>query len=80
MKMPKTGLLLRIEWNDATSTGNWALPEDVTNAPVLVESVGWKIKEDRLTITLAQSRAANGRVADTISIPKVCVVKRRRLV
>lgn len=80
--MPKkqTYRLEQIDWEDANSQGAWhRLDKDYQATLLVVHSTGWLIKETEKIVVLAQQMSANGSFADTITIPKNCIMRRCKL-
>ncbi len=67
----------RITWKDHfSSSQKWVDPSEVRSTPMINMSVGFRIKEDKDTVTLAQNMGENLTVADCTTIIKSCIVKR----
>ena len=82
MSKRKTKNPVLVEWLDSTSTHGWHDPDnawDATDAPI--KSVGFISGKTKLTLNLTQSISPIlDKHADTISIPRRCILKVRRLV
>ena len=67
--------IVDIVWRDAYGTADWHLVGDDDDEPVIVHSVGYLVDEDKhyyhLTATFV---AETGKMCNTISIPKGCVM------
>lgn len=77
--MIKQPQILLIDWVDSHSCYGWLNEDEIHNADMLCQSIGFLIKEDKKNITLALSRALNENYkpyGDTITIPKVTIRKR----
>jgi hypothetical protein len=71
---------LEVEWVDAASGGGWKSYDDREKALIRCRSIGYVLHEDKASLTLCQSYSVEARNhADTITIPKGCIKKRRRL-
>jgi len=76
--------LVKIEWNDANSPmgGHWQDAEDLDNKPIRCVSVGFVMREDKHAVTLASHLGGKTElhcVNGLMTIPQVCIVKRRKL-
>lgn len=71
-----------IDWIDAQASGGWASKEDYEQMSVTpCHSVGFKLCEDKLSITLTQSLdPSNDNCSESIAIPRVCILKQTKLV
>lgn len=70
-----------IEWLDSHSThlpGTWHEPEALSNKITVIYSVGFILKESSKSVTLVSS-VTEGQVAGDITIPKVAIIKRKRI-
>jgi hypothetical protein len=78
--LPKNVPATFVEWEDAASpTGGWNDHSIIEEAGLItVVSVGFKVKETKDYITLAQNIHNDG-ISEMISIPKKCIKKRRLL-
>ncbi len=71
-------ILALIEWVDSASYNGWhSLCKDDTFASCI--SIGVLCHEDSEKMVIFQSKSDNGRVAETISIPKGCIKRFRKL-
>ncbi len=79
--MTKRDRIEIVDWEDITSRGSWNTPEYHAEAGLLLcQSVGFVLAETRKTLVLYQNRHAMGTtIADSITIPKSCIRKRRRI-
>ncbi len=69
--------LVVVDWLDAAQHPGWhSGPEGLEGANV--RSAGYLVGEGKETITLAQSVAEDGSVADVLVIPRKWVVRRRK--
>jgi len=68
----------KIEWVDSTFHHGWQLKQDSDCTFPQCVSVGIFIKEDKESITIAQSESADS-YGDRITIPKCCIKKVREL-
>lgn len=84
----KIGPLLRVTWRDAfvptdALTTWWdgeELAKFIEEQDFVVETVGFKVWEDRETLILAQTFARRaGKISGIWRIPVGCIVKRERL-
>lgn len=66
-------------WEDACSDVSWYDPEDETQHPVLVITVGLIVHETKGFITISSTLNQTGRVADPLTVPKSCIVYRKRV-
>lgn len=72
--------LFQVTWNDAAARGQWkSLDDTIFNEGIEIVSVGYKISENRKNVTLAQSLSKGRGYADTITIPRGCVVSTKKL-
>lgn len=74
--------LMAIEWIDSCGPDGWTRTSEVETSPVVCRSVGWIIAESEEAMTIAphlgpdsEDPQCNG----AITIPKVCVTKRRAI-
>jgi len=70
--------VLKISWVDSTFHDGWQQKEIVDCSLSTCETVGILIKEDKDSITIAQSESENS-WGDRITIPKCCIKKVREL-
>jgi hypothetical protein len=73
-----------VEWEDSASSGRWGTRDDyhkkAKSSLGPIRSVGWLNRSDRTAVQLLQSQsAANGDVADAVTIPRGCVRRIIRL-
>ena len=73
--------LVEIAWYDSAVGGGWNTLSHYRNKKNVpqMKSVGWLTKNTKTEVQVVQSIAEDGEVADSITIPKVCVVRTRRL-
>ena len=71
--------IVRIKWNDTTHYQGWHKPDELDNmSPLIIESVGWLIRENETAIFLAMSHGEY-RIGDILIIPKKMVLERWEL-
>ena len=71
-----------IEWIDAHSLYGWHSPDHYVESaghPMVCQTVGYRLHEDRTQVILVQSHSGAGNVADSITIPKKNITSRRKL-
>jgi hypothetical protein len=73
-----------IEWNDSHSpnTSGWLSVDEVDTRPLKLKSVGYVIAECKRSVTLAAHVSASkncDQVCGVMSIPKSCIIKRKKL-
>ena len=78
-KKKTTYNLYKIDWKDACSNTSWRALDECRLNLLVVHSVGWLVGENKEVISLAQQLSANGTAADTINIPKSCIVNKYKL-
>lgn len=79
MSIPKHRLI-RVEWDDAATTGNWRNPSEMGREERLqCQSVGHVVRSNKQEVVLALSISESGNMSDTIAIPRGCIRKVRRL-
>lgn len=68
-----------IDWIDSATTSGWHSGEE--SACCRNQSVGFYVKECKKSITIALSKAEEGFVpyGDQITIPKVCIIKKKQI-
>lgn len=71
--------LWQIDWKDAKADGGWNQVDKYKTKLLIVHSVGWKLAETKESVLLAQQMSESGQAADTINIPKSCIVKQYKL-
>lgn len=71
--------LYKVKWLDALADGGWKAIEQHRPELIEVQSVGWLVAESRNVLSLAQQLSSAGSAADTINIPKNCIVKKTKL-
>lgn len=72
--------VLEVEWLDAGSLSGWRQPtEHADEGPLRCRTVGYVLRDDEECLILAQSQASSGQVAASLTIPRSCIKKRRRL-
>lgn len=73
---------VEVEWIDSCTNGVWAPPSyHITESkPTTCRSIGYILVEDTKKIVVAQSMSLNtGNICDTMSIPRVAVLKIKRI-
>lgn len=73
--------VLKVFWKDHFS-GNRQWVSDVKDlhvTPFICTSVGFKVFEDKETLTLAQNLGENFSMADTVTILKNCITSRETI-
>lgn len=74
-----------IEWEDSQiSPQGWARLNSFTAAIPTMHSIGFVIREDKKSISLASSigeetDSSDEQVCNTITIPKRCIIKRKTI-
>jgi hypothetical protein len=70
--------VLKVFWKDHFSGNrNWVSDvKDLRVEPFICTTVGYKVFEDKETLTLAQNLGENFSMADTTTILKACITKR----
>ena len=69
-----------ITWVDAASVDNWVLKDEIQKEPLEVETIGRVMFENRRVVALAGSYAKrNGRHCCIMIIPKLCIIKRKKI-
>ena len=76
---PTTGRVDEVEWLDHCSENGWARPDRYDHTLSRCRSVGYVVKETKDTVTLLQNQASPNSVADTTTIAKKLIVRRRTL-
>lgn len=71
--------LMLIEWEDSSGHSGWHNPNQTNHRTLYCSTIGYVIEGKKDTICLAQSICENGDVDHVISIPNVCIRKRRIL-
>ena len=75
MKLPALNSPVIVIWEDAHSgEGNWVYPKDLDGSLQTVSTLGWLVRSDPKTITVAASKEGD-MVADITIIPKSCVIE-----
>ena len=71
--------ILLIDWIDTATTNGWHGTEEANCC--MNQSVGFYVKEDKRSITIALSKAEEGFVpyGDYITIPRVCIKKKKQM-
>lgn len=71
--------LYQIDWKDAMAGGGWKSTKDYKPMLITVHSVGWLLAETKEALVLAQQMSSAGNAADTINIPKNCILRKYKL-
>jgi len=75
--------IVEVTWHDTHSeSGGWQEPHLVARnvaAPFVVRSVGFLLRADNKCVILAQTRTTDGRVTDTITVPRGVVRRIKQL-
>lgn len=66
------------QWVDACGSSGWYNPEDC-KGPMHVESIGFVVKEDKESITIAPGRTADGQYMGYVTVPKGWIKKRKTI-
>ena len=74
----REGKIYLIEWNDANVMHGWRL-DDIDDNVAKCRTVGIFKSEDDISITLKFGDSGYGTIMETITIPKVCITKIRKL-
>lgn len=80
MSLPKLKGPVVVDWIDSCSSGRWndiSVYQQID--PLVCKSTGWVVRSDKKVMTLVQSIGKNGTMADSITIPRVCIKRVRRL-
>ena len=79
-RKPKYPLVL-VNWEDSAAEGKWKeASEYKTRMPLMMQSVGYKLLDDKKRLILLQSIChENDVVSDSITIPRGCVKSIRKL-
>jgi len=66
-----------VEWDDSHVTSSWQNSEERDYPLCPIETLGWLIKKDRRSISVAQSWDTDnhGYTCDVITIPRGCIRK-----
>lgn len=69
-----------IRWVDSVvpAENGWHKPSDLNLNPLVIESAGILVSEDKHQITLCNSMGNNAHITGVITVPK-CAIKKRRL-
>lgn len=68
--------IIEVIWRDAYGEADWHIWDDEEHC-VIVNTVGYFIGEDNNYIYLASTAADSHKVANTMNIPKGCVISSR---
>ena len=71
--------LTHIKWIDSCSPSdsNWHKVEELHLEPLTCESVGWVLKEDKKSISLAPHMTEGQGLYGVLTIPTVAILKRK---
>lgn len=70
---------VEVRWQDAHGSMAWVHPSDVDRSLADVRTLGWLLYEDDDVVVVAQDTAKDGSVCGVSVIPRVNVVKVKRL-
>lgn len=67
--------LRRIKWLDSNNRAEWHNPQLSEYGPLEIETIGYVIHEDKVSVTLAASvvMGSDDQVADAMTIPTCCI-------
>ena len=72
--------LYEIEWRDSRTSGGWStLKEYRKKTAVVIKTVGYLTMNTDDDVQVVQSISDIGSISDSMTIPKECVVRTRRL-
>lgn len=73
--------LVEIVWHDSAAGGGWNSLSSYRNEKktLQIRTVGWLTKNTNSEVQVVQSISQDGKVADSMTIPRVCIRKTRRL-
>lgn len=72
--------IVEVDWTDSSSVGRWKSREEyLAYDPLMCRSVGYLLVKDKRKVTLLQSLAEHGDMADATVIPRACITRMRRL-
>jgi hypothetical protein len=67
--------LVTVKWNDAhTAEATQYAPSDVPHAPLVIETVGWLLREDASGVSLANERLDNTQYRGYTFVPAGMIV------
>jgi hypothetical protein len=67
--------LVTVKWNDAhTAEATQYAPSDVPHAPLVIETVGWLLREDASGVSLANERLDNSQYRGYTFVPAGMIV------
>lgn len=81
--MPRTkiGSPVLVDWVDTASYDRWIKPQDVNHTMEVCHTLGWVISETEDVLTVAADWGQESQsVSGLMFIPKVAILRRRRLV
>lgn len=67
-------MIIQLTWIDSCAQSEWS--DDPSFKVAEVCSVGFLLDDNDKHITIAQSRDQEGKSAERLTVPKVCVVRR----
>lgn len=67
--------LVMAEWEDANSKTSWHIDDASKHNSATIQSVGWKVKSNPKTLTLAISHDDDNGISDCLTIPRGCINK-----
>lgn len=77
MSWPKPMPIVEVEWIDSMQHGGWRTDGEWANTlgpdSLSCRSSGYLYHDDEHSMTIMQSQAANGSLADAIEIPRIAV-------
>ena len=85
MTLPKVGSIVVVDWLDANSYGaGWKHKEELDGQLLKCSTVGWLMRDDKKTISMAATASEDEFVTDACVIPKsfitkVTVLKRKKV-
>ena len=73
--------LIEVEWHDSASLHRWRQPDAHQREAKTVNcvSVGWETKRTSDSITLTQTVSEDNELLDSISIPRGCIRRVKRV-
>jgi hypothetical protein len=75
LKLP----LVSVKWQDSYAEHGWESLDSLVMKIATVQSIGYVLKEDKISITLVQSTSDTGAYDHIITIPKGCIIERRKV-
>lgn len=72
--------IVRVTWTDSCADFGWRKLASVEPDQFsTIDSVGWLVRDDKRSITITTSVSSVGSCMDPLVIPKVAIVKLRRI-